>query len=477
MPLDPMMSDALLGTFRNMIKDCSDKNISGEDFDKMCQTMDRLEELAKTHDDMNAFNGQVMQENLYGKFSDHYGRALAAQSQEKLDSKDGGYEDASLLKMSLDALRDAVKRIRDSKEEAVNMAKNYDPDKAMRQSMDYVDRNKEKLGLTKGVSASGGIENMKEAASQSLKEELKEKPNAYDSSVEVSVLFKEELVIKPIEAMISLGEEEGMTLPKFLRLQIEKGMDKALEGSVMLRDSLEFSFEWTKAFPASPFHIELAEKKIKLFDRLAEASPFKIPNNDELSFGQRRIDYEYEPLIKRWDQITGRWDDLLWDLSFWSLSYCSFAPQIKPWCLAKDPIKAVKKTQDTGPGIFKQRERLLKKYFDIDFNGIFKHDSFEWKVTQNAIGESQEKVEYLISTVYPQCKPFNHLSADAIKIRESLYKEKREINPEILVPIHNFIAFYDSKFGEGRFVSKYGPPEPPDTTAKPWNWVDFKSRY
>lgn len=35
MPIDPMISDAMLGTFRNMAQDYKDSGLSGEDFDKM----------------------------------------------------------------------------------------------------------------------------------------------------------------------------------------------------------------------------------------------------------------------------------------------------------------------------------------------------------------------------------------------------------------------------------------------------------
>ena len=35
MPVDTMMVDAMLGTFRNMLKDCRDKHLSGEDFSQM----------------------------------------------------------------------------------------------------------------------------------------------------------------------------------------------------------------------------------------------------------------------------------------------------------------------------------------------------------------------------------------------------------------------------------------------------------
>ncbi|MBU0486925.1 MAG: hypothetical protein KKA07_15200 [Bacteroidetes bacterium] len=474
MPLDPMLSNAMLGTFRNMAQEIKDKNLSGEDVDKMNATLARMEELAQTNDDMNAFNGTMMQEALYTKFSDFYGRALSAEAQ----SKQGGaedYDDAAILKISLDALRDTVKRIKDSKQEAIQMSKDYDPKAAAEQTMDSLSRNEIDSETGRNIDRSEeGIKKLKENSIILIDEELEEKPNAYNNSVEIDVLINDEGLCKPIEELIALGEQEGMTLPRFLRLQIEKGMDKAMEGLVIQREGQEFLAEWNKALPSSPWYTEKEIRKLELFDYLASLSPLKLPNTDELSFGNRRIDYEYEPKIILWQEIVRRWEDILWNLSFWSLAYTPIAPRLKPWCLAADPKKAVIRTQDTAPGIIVQKENLLKKYFDISFMDIFKLDSFEWKVKNHFLGDSQEFVVFLIEEVYPHCRPFNHIPEDVITKRQAMYSEKKEINPELRKPIEKFIAFYDTKFGEGRYVSKYGNPDPIPSNAAPWNWESFK---
>ena len=118
MGLDPMFADAILGTFRNMSKELKDKDISGEDFDKMNSYLNRMEELAQKHDDMNEFNGIVMQENLYGKFSDHYGRALSAASSAQYSVGGAIYDDAAdqkLLKQTVDAYRNSITTLRNAK--------------------------------------------------------------------------------------------------------------------------------------------------------------------------------------------------------------------------------------------------------------------------------------------------------------------------------------------------------------------------
>jgi hypothetical protein len=370
---------------------------------------------------MNAFNGQVMQENLYGKFSDYYGKVLSDQA--STASSNLAYSDENLLKQNLDALRDAIKRIRAAKEEAIEI-------------------------------------NRKQTAKI---------PDAVDNSIEIETLINDEGVIKPIEDLIALGEEPGMTFPRYLRIQMEKGLDKAMEGSVVAREGYEYLYEFYKAMSTCPHDVEKAKRKLDLFDELGAKSKFGIPNLDEINFGHRRIDHEFEPSIIQWKNITDRWETMLWDLYNWSLAHVSKAPYIEPWSLADNPQKAIKYTKDTQPGIFRQRERLFKKYYDMDFPDILKHPTFEYQIKNDLMWQSQELFEFLIEKVYPVCQPFQFLPQNLINEREALYTEKREMNPDMLKPALRFAAFYDKKFGEGRYVSKFGAFKPVVTNAKPWN--------
>jgi len=317
---------------------------------------------------------------------------------------------------------------------------------------------------------SGGIEKMKEATEKDIDNTISEKPNAYDNSVEIETLINDEGVIKPIENLIALGEEPGMTYPRYLRLQMEKGLDKAMEGSIVAREGYEYSYEFYKAMSRCPHYIEKAKKKLDLFDQLGKNSKFGIPNLDEISYGHRRIDYEFEPSIIKWENITNRWESMLWDLYDWSLAHISIAPMIEPWAFAPDPPKAVKYTKDTRPGMFRQRERLFKKYYGMEFIDILKHPTFIYYIKNDFMWQSQELFEFLINKVYPIIQPFKFLSQDLINEREAIYKEKREANPDMLKPALRFVAFYDGKFGEDRYVSKFGAHKPIVTNAKPWNW-------
>lgn len=470
MPIDKMMLDATLGTFKNMVEECKQKNLSGENFDKMCEVYARMEQLGQEHSDMNEFNAQIMNENLYGKFSDFYGRVLSGEAAQSQASDSGSYDDSALLKQSVDALKQAVESIKKNYQDAIEKSKGNDVPDQNKQGLDYLERNTEK-GF---FSATGGMESLRKESEESYKKNLDETPAYYDNSVEVEILSNPDDLIKPILDLISLGEQEGMTLPKFLRLQIEKGLDKAMEGSVTTKKSLETEREFLVASYHNPHQLKIIETKIKKYDELCSQSKFGVPNWTQYKFSMQEIEREFELDSIKWERIKHYWEKLISDLSFWSLSYCQYAPGMKPWVLSKNPVEATINTQKTAPGLFVEYEKLFKKYFNLSFLDIFKHETFLWDVKNNFLGDSQEFIEYLIEQVYPQCKPFNDLNSEAIELREKFYKESLESNPDIYLSTERFINFYDNKFGAGRYKSKFGEPERIKTNAKPWNLDNFK---
>lgn len=472
MPLDPMLAEAILGTFRNMVEEIKEKECTGEDVDKMFGYYDRMVELTQIHSDMNEFNGQIMQENVYMKFSDHYGRVLSEIALKEQDKK--GYDDATILKQMVDALKGAVKRLRDAKQEAIDLSNSYNPNKAIEDGMAFLERNSDGMGISLSKRQ---IKKMTKAAKNDVQKTLVDKPNAGNNSHEIDVLINHEPIIEAIQVLIDLGEEEGMTTPRFLITQMEKGLDKAMGGGKYIyRDRYEHDLEWAKAMAVNPFYIKKEEDKIKAYDELAKVSDFNIPNIDELNFIEEKIEHKYEPEIIKWSEIVGRWEDLIYDLSHWSMSYCRVAPNIQPWSMAANPKKSVKDTQNIQPGLFKERERLFEKYFGISFLDVFKHPSFKWNVEHFTLSDSQEFIEFLIEKVYPQCLPGDDLDRSTTKERQRLYEEKREGNPDYAKPLLRFMAFYDHKFGEGHYLTKYSAPAVYQRNSEPWNWESFKHK-
>lgn len=423
MPVESYILNPMLDPFRNMLKEVEENALSGEDYDKMKAALDRMEELGQTHSDIMAFNAALATENLFAIFSDHYGKLLANAA--KQSSQSGDYDDSTLLKQSIDALKNAISELQRSYEAAKTEA-----------------------------NAKSNNKNI-------------------DQSVEVAVLNDPTLIIQSIQDLINLGEQEGMTLPKFLRLQMEKGLDKAMEGTAVLKNGLQFSLDGSFASANNPIEIKKDEEKLEAFNFLAEKSKFGVPNTKELNYLHEDIDYKYAKQLAAWNEITDRWDDLLFSLSYWSLSYTSLAPTIEPWSMSKNPKAATIRTQKTNPGIFQQRLRLFTKYFDMEFMDIFKHETFIWALEKNHIGYSQEYLTFLIEKVYPQYKPFNDLPSEVIQERLSFYQNSKEGNPESHVPGERFAGFYDSYFGNGRFLEKFGQIEKSKSSAAIWDLSNF----
>ena len=415
MPIDQFILNPMLDPYKNMIADVDSQGISNEQVDEMKNLYSRMENLGQEHSDITAFMGICMQEDLFGKFSNLYGQALTANAQSSSGDA-SNYNDAALLKQSVDALRSAIETIKKGKEDAIHEA-------------------------SKG-----------------------------DNVAEVEALYQSADIINPIEDLIALGQQDGITYADFLRLQIERGLDKAMEGSVATRKGLVYSLGWAEAGKLSPHHIAKCQKHLSVFDELSTNQKFNVPNFTELKWATTDVDYEFELDIIKWENITDRWEEILDDLHTWSLAYCSHAPFVDPWRMLEEPHKsrAIQKSKDTLPGIIKQRERLMMKYYGISFSEIFTHETFLWAVETNSIHYSKEFVDFLKDTVYPTCIPLQHMPSELISERERLSKDKREVNPKVMVPAERLRAHYDSKFGEGRYVSKFGEFDKIESNAEAW---------
>lgn len=464
------MLDPMISPYRKMVRECKEANVSGEDFDIMCQILTRMEDLAQKHDDMTAFSMEMLKEDLYLKFSTHYTNVLIKSSQ---SSGSDDNSDAMLLKRYLDALRDTIKKIKEEKQKTIEMARSFDAKANASSQIDYLKQHS-KIKLSDSL-----IKYKKEEAFKEIDEELKDKPNMHKNDVEVDKMFRDDLLVAPIEKAIALGEEPGMTYPRFLRLLIEKGLDKLMEeGHTAVRAGMAFRLRIAEALGKGTIATEMEHKKLEAFDKLAELSELKIPNPDELKITLERIERQYKPQIAKHGNIEDRWDDIIDDMYIWSLSYVSFAKEIQPWAMYpfEERPEMIRETQKTSPGIIKVRLKQLKKYYDMDFYDIFKHITFKLSVELYGVKYSQEMIEFLIDKVYPECRPFNDLPQDAISIQERLYKEKKIYNPESHLPAEKIMKCYDAEYGEGRYATKFPLPIKGDSTAAPWDWDSFSNR-
>ncbi|HYG49718.1 MAG TPA: hypothetical protein VD905_02395 [Flavobacteriales bacterium] len=417
MPIDPMFSESILSSFRGMAKEMDDKNITGPDVDQMKAALGRMEQLANELSDLNEFNGLIMQENLYMKFSDHYGRALSNASKAQYQVNSNVYDEKSdrqLMNQTLNAYRDAIKRLQEAKKE-----------------------------------------NVKQHGEKASK-----------------VFLDTDHLIKPIEDVIKLGES-GITYAAFLRMMIEQGMDKAMEGSIVGRNAIVYSKEFYEAGKISPHYDERETRNLALYDELTATSKFHVPSILKYNLGCEKIAVEIDPKIKKWDAIKDAFDRILSELSFWSMANMTFAHTLEPWSMAANPREAVKRTVECTPGEHAVQLKQFKKYFGLDFYDIFTHEIFLWDVTWHHIWYSQEYINFLKDEVKPICLPGNKLSPELVSKMEKIYKEDRMRNPDLHKVAERYKENHDKYFGEGTYEAKHGPIAKYGGGAASWNLAEF----
>jgi hypothetical protein len=416
MPVDKSLADPMLDTFRNMAKDCIEKGCSGEDFDKMMAAMNRMEELVLEKNDIMELSGAMMSENLYMEFSNNYTRVLTAAYKSDYDPN-GPYDekaDQALMKQSLNAYRDAIKNIRNNKDYAKGL-----------------------MGKT---------------------------------SSDLDVLYKEQQIIDSIQAVIDLGES-GISYADWCRLLIERGLDKAMEGSGLSRENVEWELSIAEAMMVSPFHIEAAKRKLALFDEMKAASKIGVPDPFKFQLACDKIDWELEPDQLKWYWTKDKWDKMFNRIEEWILSYTSMAPYIFPWNQSKNPAESVKESKACAPGLFRAWEKMCVKYWNLDAEGMFAHPSFEWEIRAGYYQYSKVFTDFLLKEVMPVCQPNATPSPELVKKAEELHKGKMMFRPDNQLPHERIKAAFDKKFGAGWYDSRHGKPGAgAETNAEPWRF-------
>lgn len=419
MPVEGSLLDAMLGTFRNMVMECRNKNLSGEDFDQMQAVLQRMEQLGQEMNDISAYSGQLVQENLFARFSDHYGKLLSAEAKaSSVDSTDGYNEetDKALLNKNLQAYREAIIRLKENKKQV-----------------------KEMMG---------------------------------DRSGDADVLLKEKAIIDAMEKLVQLGES-GISYPVFLSEMIRRGLDKALDGAALVRDGQVYLVDFAKATAASPYTIQREEEKLELFDALSTSSGTGVPDHLYYTLGCDKIDWKLKPDEARWKKIKEAWEQTIFWLDEWVMSFCSFAPSIDPWALARNPSEAVVESQECVPGKLRVWEKIIHRYFEMTLRDLFRHPSFAWDVKQHWLYWSQEYVEFLLQHIEPVCQPGNRLADETIAKAASFHMEKRKVNPMIGEPGRRVAACFDKYFGEGEYKRRFGVATNFETNAARWDYSKF----
>lgn len=344
MAVDKASVDAILGTYRNMLKEVTDKKASGGDFEKMKSVLAEMESLALESDDMIEFTTKLTTKNLFVDFSNAYSNVLISAGKQEYEGDQG---DEKLLQQTLSAYENAVTQLEGKK-------------------------HSEKL-------------------------------------------------IAPIKEVIELGKS-GISYPGFLRICEEKGLNKALEGSVVVRDAIleEIDFAVKDYLPLNE---KMLREILKMFDELSSKAEFGIPDSAEFGLKRIHIEWKYVPEINKWDMIIRHWEKMLESVYDWVDSYGKFATGDTRWVDLrgiKYTKQNIRRTNDCNPGIFKQQERIFYESFGLKWEDIFEHDTFKNEMKAGRIPYSDENLS-IIRDAYPLCKPFSKPSEDLIQRAEKEY--------------------------------------------------------
>jgi len=369
MSVDKNMVDPILDTYRNMLKEVEGR-ASGEYYDKMKNTLQRMESLALEMDDLAAYTAKLTTENLFIEFSTAYSNLLSSIAKEEYSK---GNSDEILLQKTLESYENALKS-------------------------------------------------------------LEETPNS-------------EKLVEPIKELIELGNS-GVSYPVFLRISEEKGLNNALDGSMVVRDAILQDVEFAKLMHL-PLEVEMHQKILKKFDELASKSVFKVPDSFEFGLNRQKIEWAYKPKINQWHMIIRLWERLLDNVYDWLDSYGNFAPQDERWADLRGKMytmQNIKRTQECNPGILKARKKIFYNYFELKWEDIFDHETFINEYYARRVWYSDETLE-LIKKVHTYCKPFHSPPEELIKEAEDIYAGKRYKRPD---------AFQLSAEDQTRFIKLFG---------------------
>lgn len=369
MAIDKNLIEPLISAYTTWVDHHKAQLADNENFKEVVQMIKHIEELAEKHSDFVAFYADLEKESLLHNISKMIANTVGAQISSQSESTQTNSSDEAMI---------------------ANFINNYEA------SLQQLKSTSEKL-----------------------------EPNARHKFVDVLP------VLRALEENISLAKTPGITSPKIFATQIEKGLDKALEGQSMKRDAFEFYVKFNEVAKSSPYEIELAKCNLAFYDKLASKSAFSIPNSKILYFGTRGNEMEFENRIFYWNRINSEIDEITSSLFYWILSFCKFAPKLVPWLHNPDPHKAVLKTQETTPVYFSKKMQVIQKYFGLTIKTLLNTEVMDWQVKHKLLSNSQVITEFLISEIFPLCISNTKPPSKTVKKMEDFFHKQMFFNPEL----------------------------------------------
>ncbi len=254
---------------------------------------------------------------------------------------------------------------------------------------------------------------------------LQQTLSAYENSLtQLNDHPDKEKIQAAIQSVINLGRS-GINYPTFLRLLIEKGLDKAMEGSVLSREALLKDIQWSAEL-ILPVYEKRNRAILEKFDEMTGTAAFGVPNSVVFSMERFRIESKFQPAINKYQAIIDRWGRLLSLVHDWIDAHTSFAPYDERYVSLEGMEKTkrnIKYCKECYPGFFKVREDIFNRYFSLQWDDIFTHESFPNERKAKRCMYTDAFIEFL-KEVYPHCNPFSAAPQELVTKAEQLHKDK-----------------------------------------------------
>ncbi len=253
---------------------------------------------------------------------------------------------------------------------------------------------------------------------------LQQTIQSYEASLKNFENHKDkELLTKALQDVIDLGKS-GVNYPTFLRLMIEQGLDKAMEGTVLNRKYLVEDLVFAQKM-IQPVSERKAQKILHKYDEIAAQSKLHIPNTIVFNLERFKIESDSEADMKRYNHIMHLWQTSFFDLHWWIDAYTKFAPTDERYAGQNDTEtkKNIERIKNINPGKIKATLDILEKNYQLQFNDIFKHENFDAEYRSNRFNYTEEYVKFIKEDIFPQCIPLKHAEKALIDKAESLYNK------------------------------------------------------
>ncbi len=262
-------------------------------------------------------------------------------------------------------------------------------------------------------------------------------------------------LLRAVNAILELGRS-GVTYPVFLRLLVERGLDRALEGTAVVRDALAADVAWAEELQ-HPVELALRRAVLAAFDELAARAPFGVPDALELELRRQRLEWEYAPALARWKAVHRRWAQLFDLVHDWLDAFTAFAPHDARWAStsAAETQRNLRRTQQVTPFRVAQHERILRETCGLGWDDVFRHETYAvaWHTVDLAL--SADKVQQLVAA-RPLCVPGGRPTPALIAAAEDLRARRADLrHAELEARAQRMRARYDALHGAGAYARDF----------------------